>query len=299
MSEKSKILIYGAGVIGCVYAVKLADSGHDLSVYARGSRLQSLASKGLLYSEKGQVKKACVKVLDRVAPTDIFDYVFVTVRYEQIEAALSELAANASPNIVTMVNNPEGYARWEHLLGKGRLMPGFAGAGGRIDEGVLHYQLTPKIIQKTTFGEADGRVSGRVNALAKIFKSAKIPHSISRDMDAWQKSHLAMVTALANGIYFDGGDNYTTAKNKKALRFMSGMLRKNFRALRAKGVAITPPKLHVFRLCPLWLMDISLRILYGSKFAETLISSHALNAKDEMALLDEAFRRRIYDAVTE
>jgi len=299
MSKKSKILIYGAGVIGCVYAVKLANAGHDLSVYARGSRLQSLLSRGLLYSEKSQVKKAPVKVLDRVAPTDIFDYVFVTVRYGQIETALSELAANASHNIVTMVNNAEGYDRWEYLLGKGRLMPGFAGAGGRIDEGVLHYQLTPKIIQAATFGEADGRVSERINALAKIFKSAKIPYSISRNMDAWQKSHLAMVTVLANGIYFDGGYNYTTSKNKKALRFMSAALRKSFRALKAKGIPITPPKLHVFRLCPLWLMDISLRILYSTKFAETLISSHALNAKDEMALLDEAFRRRIYDEAAE
>ena len=294
MSEKSKILIYGAGVIGCIYAVKFANAGHDVFVYARGSRLLSLESKGLLYAENNSVKKASVTVLDKVDPMNIFDYIFVTVRYEQIETALAELAENMSSNIVTMVNNPNGYDLWKSLVGKEKLIPAFAGAGGSIEDGVLHYQLTPKIIQAATFGEPNGVVTDRIRMLAKIFKSCKIPYSISKNMDAWQKSHLAMVTVLANGIYYDGGDNYTTAKNKKAVRFMSSTLKKNFTALKAKGVPITPPKLNIFRLCPLGLMDISLRVLYNTKFAETLISSHALNAKDEMTLLDKAFNEMCY-----
>ena len=289
MKPNYKILIYGAGVIGSVYAVKFSNAGYDVSVYARGNRLQSLESKGLLYSENNSIQQAAVTILNQLSPTDIFDYIFVTVRYEQIETALAELGSNHSPNIVTMVNNPKGYALWESLVGKGRLIPAFAGAGGRVEDGVLHYQLTPRIVQPTTFGELDGATTDRLLALARIFKTSKIPHSISKNMDAWQKVHLAMVTPLARGIYFDGGDNYTTAKNKEAVRLMSSTLKKNFKALRARGISITPPKLNVFWICPLWLMDISLRVLYSTKFAETLISSHALNAKDEMLLLEEAF----------
>jgi 2-dehydropantoate 2-reductase len=36
-------------------------------------------------------------------------------------------------------------------------------------------------------------------------------------MDSWQKSHLGMVCPLAYGMYYDGGDNYTLSKNKKAI----------------------------------------------------------------------------------
>lgn len=141
MREKLRILIYGTGVIGSIYAVLLSGAGHEVSVYARGSRLRELRSKGLLFRENDSVKQARVTVLDRLAPTDRFDYVFVPVRYEQIETALGELAENASPNIVTMANNPKGYRAWESLVGQGRLIPAFAGAGGKIADGVLKTKL--------------------------------------------------------------------------------------------------------------------------------------------------------------
>ena len=33
-----RILIYGAGVIGSLYAVLFAETGYDTSIYARGKR---------------------------------------------------------------------------------------------------------------------------------------------------------------------------------------------------------------------------------------------------------------------
>jgi 2-dehydropantoate 2-reductase len=282
--------VYGAGVIGSIYAVKFANAGYDISLFARGKRLHVLRDKGLLYQDEQSVKKADIHILDTLASDDIFDYIFVTVRYEQITNALASLKGNASPNIVTMVNNPNGYAPWEALIGRGRLIPGFAGAGGRIEKDILQYRLTPKLVQPTMFGEIDGTMTDRVIMLQRMCKRAKVPCSISKNMDAWQKSHLAMVTALANGIYFDGGDIYTTAKNKEALRFMSTSLRHNFRALKKAGIAITPPKFQVFTIAPLWLMDIVLRYLYQTKFAETLINHHAQSAKAEMQTLDREFK---------
>ena len=35
-----RILIYGAGVIGSLYAVLFAETGYDTSIYARGKRLE-------------------------------------------------------------------------------------------------------------------------------------------------------------------------------------------------------------------------------------------------------------------
>jgi 2-dehydropantoate 2-reductase len=82
MSDKRKILIFGTGVIGSIYAVKLSNAGHSVYVYARGNRLQSLENKGLLYSENNTIKKAPVTILDKLSPTDIFDYIFVPIKYE-------------------------------------------------------------------------------------------------------------------------------------------------------------------------------------------------------------------------
>ena len=292
MKSSHRILIYGTGVIGSIYAVKLSEAGHDVFVYARGSRLQSLKSKGLLYNEKNTEKKASVTVIEHLAPSDVYDYIFVPIRNEQIEQALAELAVNESPNIVTMVNNPKGYAVWENLIGKGRLIPAFAGAGGKIENDVLHFMLTPGIIQSTTFGEVDGAITDRLRVLSEIFKQCRIPYSISKNMDAWQKSHLALVVPLANAIYFDGGDTYSMARNKEAVRMMSATLRKNFRALKANGIPIAPPKLNIFRICPLWIMNLLLKAFCNTKLAEG-VSSHVHFIKDEMALLEKGLNELI------
>lgn len=130
MDKKYSILIYGAGVIGSIYAVLLSNAGYNVTVYARSNRLQILKSQGLRYIDNHSIKKAFVKITERVDVNDIYDYIFVTVRYEQIETALAELKSNISNNIVTMVNNPNGYSSWENIIGIGRIIPAFAGAGG-------------------------------------------------------------------------------------------------------------------------------------------------------------------------
>lgn len=58
-----RLLIYGAGVIGSLYAALFAKAGYNTSIYARGNRLETLRTKGLLYMEKGKVQRADVSIL--------------------------------------------------------------------------------------------------------------------------------------------------------------------------------------------------------------------------------------------
>ena len=53
-----RILIYGAGVIGSLYAALFAEAGYDTSIYARGKRLEALRNNGLLYKKNQEVIKA-------------------------------------------------------------------------------------------------------------------------------------------------------------------------------------------------------------------------------------------------
>ena len=295
MQQPYKILIYGTGVIGSIYATKLSNAGFNVSVYSRGNRLQVLQKKGLLYHDNGTIKKADVKVLEEIRSTDIFDFIFVTVRRKQIEKALMELKSNNSPNIITMVNTANGYETWEDIIGKDRLIPAFPGAGGKIENDILTYQLTSRIVQPTTFGELNGERTHRIRKLHEIFVSSKIPCSISKNMDVWQKCHLAMVIPLANGIYLDGGNNYTTSKNKQALNYMSVELKRNFNSIKNMGLQITPKKLNIFSLLPHWLISIVLGYIYNTKFAETLINSHVQVARDETEILSREFSNFIAD----
>ena len=90
-----KILIFGAGVIGSLYAVRLSSMGVDAALFARGKRLETLKKKGLLYYEENEVKKSSVRIIDKLENDNFYDYILVAVRYDQVEAALADIKDNA------------------------------------------------------------------------------------------------------------------------------------------------------------------------------------------------------------
>ena len=71
-----RILIYGAGVIGSLYAVLLDKAGIDVTVCARGRRLEALRTGGLRYLENGKIRKAEPKVTGCPDPGDRYDFIF-------------------------------------------------------------------------------------------------------------------------------------------------------------------------------------------------------------------------------
>ena len=180
-----KLLIYGAGVIGCLYAAAFSKAGYDTSVYARGNKLEVLKRRGLQYEKNGKTYKEDVKVIGTLQNGDIYDFIFLTVRENQVHTALEELKFNNSANIVTMVNTLELYGSWENLCGRGRIIPAFPGAGGSYENGVLKADFTPPFIQATTFAEIDGSKTERLKKLAAVFKTAGVPYKIVKDMHAW------------------------------------------------------------------------------------------------------------------
>ena len=181
-TKRARILIYGAGVIGSLYGVYLSQNNCEVSLLARGQRLEDLRHKGLLYRDGKQIRKAEVRILEQLERDDRYDYIFLTVRTGQLRQALAQLKHNASPTIVTMVNSLEDYSKWEDICGKGRILPAFPGAGGSIRDGILDAGLTPRLIQPTTFAEIDGSRTERMDKLKRILTCAGIPCQIVPDM---------------------------------------------------------------------------------------------------------------------
>ena len=71
-----RILIYGAGVIGSLYAVLLKAAGYDTTIYARRHRLEALQNEGLLYKKNSIIKKVDIKVIDQLQDDDRYDFIF-------------------------------------------------------------------------------------------------------------------------------------------------------------------------------------------------------------------------------
>ena len=283
-----RIFIYGAGVIGSTYAVYLSRSGCEVTVLARGHRLEELRQKGLLYRKRKEIQRAAARILDRLEPDDRYDYIFLTVRAGQVRPALEQLKGNISPTIVTMVNSLEDYSEWEDICGKGRILSAFPGAGGSIRNGILDAGLTPRLIQPTTFAEIDGSRTKRIDTLKRILTRAGIPCQIVPDMHAWQICHLAMVVPLADAYYMVA-DPKAVHRDKAVMRKTAQTLHDNFAQLKSRGDAISPPKLNLFRLCPVGLMVRILPFVYNSAFGDRFMYQHAMKAKEEMDALHQVF----------
>ena len=289
-----RILIYGAGVIGSIYAGYLSLSGCEVSVLARGHRLEELRQKGLLYRKGKEIQKAAVRILDQLESDERYDYIFLTVRAGQLRHALEQLSDNTSPTIVTMVNSLDDYSVLEEICGKGRILPAFPGAGGSIRDGILDAELTPRLIQPTTFAEINGSRSERVDLLKSILKRAGIPCQIVADMHAWQICHLAMVVPLADAYYLTD-DPKLAHRDKTIMRKTAQALHDNFVHLKSRGNTISPPKLNLFRFCPVNLMTWVLPFVYNSTFGDRFMYQHAIKAKEEMRHLHQVFYRYLYN----
>ncbi len=287
-----RLLIYGAGVIGCLYAALFSKAGYDTTLYARGKKLETFRKNGLLYKMKSKTYKAEVKIIDILEEDDKYDFIFLTVKENQVHIALKELSLNISPNIITMVNTLEPYSDWEELCGKGRIIPAFPGAGGSFDNGILKAALTPWIIQPTTFSEIDGSKTKRLFKLAELLKKSEIPYQIVKDMHQWQLCHLAMVVPIADA-YYEAQNPKEVWRECEIMAKTAKRLKRNFNLLYDLGITLSPKKMNIFRYLPIFILKKGLTIIFRSNFGNIFMYQHSINAPDEMRRLHTQFYQYI------
>lgn len=102
-----RILVFGAGVLGCNLANNLFRAGKDVTLLARGAWAKEIQENGLrvknIFFPWASISP--VPVVTELKPEDQFDVIFVVVRYTQIETVLHTLRASRAKNIVFVGNN--------------------------------------------------------------------------------------------------------------------------------------------------------------------------------------------------
>ena len=288
-----KILFYGAGVIGSLYAARLQDTGCDVSILARGQRLEDLKEYGIVleHALTGERTTTRVNIVEQLSAEDAYDLIVVAMRKNQVAAVLPALAANKpTPNVLFMLNNPSGYDAWLRAVGKTRLILGFPGTGGTLEGHVVRYIESSGRVQPTMFGEPNGGMTPRLKEITNQFKQAGFPVAINRNMDAWQKTHVALISPIADALYMAGGDNYRLAQMPDVLHLMVRAIREGFQVLQALGIPITPAKLKVWGWLPDFILVPLLRRWVNSQYFEIVIAHHANAARDEMQQLANEFQ---------
>ncbi|NHN34531.1 ketopantoate reductase family protein [Paenibacillus agricola] len=286
--KQNRLLIFGAGVIGSVYALRFAQSGLDVTLLARGKRLDVLKRNGLRYNDNGTIKQISIKTIEKLANDDIYDFIFVPVRYDQAESALSAIKNNQSKTIITLTNTI-GYDPWLEIVGD-RLLPGFPGAGGDIKEGVLYAQFG----SKTFFGEINGQTTERVKGLAKIFETADLHYEIQNDIQAFHVSHAALAAVNKHFYTNHGMVDIETARSESILSKVAADIKKNIRLVEQAGITVIPPETKSMGELPEKDIISRYRQMLSNDFIiDVKLGNRAVSKKAEILLLDEVFHKKL------
>jgi ketopantoate reductase len=291
VAEMAKILVYGAGPLGSLFAARLQQGGNDVSILARGRRLDELREHGIVLVDVLTQEQTVtrVNVVERLAPEDAYDLIVVIMRKNHALQILPVLAANQhTPNVLFLMNNAAGPGALIGSLGEERVLIGFPGSAGYHEGYVVHCLTgTEDDMASVPFGEPDGRITERTRWVAGILESAPgFQAEIRTDMDAWLKYHVALLfPSLAPALYAAGVDNYRLARTRDLLVMAIRAMREGFRVLRWLGLPVTPSKLKAIEWLPEPVVVLVAQRLLANPLMETALVKHAESARDEVQQL--------------
>ncbi|MFI5905948.1 ketopantoate reductase family protein [Dactylosporangium sp. NPDC051541] len=246
-----KLLVYGAGVLGSLFAVQMQEAGHDVALLARGARLASLREDGvqLAIADSPDIRRVPVPVVE--APSDGYDLTTVFVRTHQVDELLPPLA-KVDGDVLFLLNWAAGFEPLRAALGHDRVLLGFGTGGGTMDGNVIRYR-PPNFLTRLITMSIDG-TSPRLDHIIEKFRASGIKAKHEPKMDAWLKTHAAFEVPLGRAVHAAGGPA-ALSEDPAAVRRMLSAMRESlpphpypraFNALRTLPEALLVPVLRRF-----------------------------------------------------
>jgi len=88
-----RICIFGAGAVGGHFAAKLAASGHDVSVVARGAHLEAMRNNGITLVHGNETIRGRVRAAASASGLGLQEFVFVTLKANLLGVFAEQAAA--------------------------------------------------------------------------------------------------------------------------------------------------------------------------------------------------------------
>lgn len=174
-----RVLVVGAGGVGGYYAGRLAASGCDVVLVARGAHAAAIRAHGLrVRYPDGSVSSHRASVCEDPAGSGLADLVLVAVKSYDTEQAARLLAPCAGPEtiVLSLQNGSENEEVIARVTGLPSLLLAVTYIGSEIAEpGVIAYSGAAEIV----FGEADGTISARAERLSSWLAQADVEHRVA------------------------------------------------------------------------------------------------------------------------
>ena len=278
-----KILVYGAGVLGCNLARNLFRAGKDVVLLARGKWAEEIRTNGLRIKDKFSpcMSVSRIPVVTELKPDEAYDVIFVVLRYTQLDSILETLRANRTKNLVFVGNDVRARALSDALPEKNVLFALASSAGHREPDYVASIDL-----KKITIGQIPGAPSNE-QLIREIFSGTKYKVTYGPNMEDYMLCHAAFVLPVSFACYKTDGD---LKKLKGSTAYLSRLIDANiegYRAIRDAGHEILPKSDADFESAAYRKTCLRFfKLMCATSLGKICASDHAMNAVDEMSALD-------------
>ena len=279
-----KILIIGAGVLGSNLA-HLLKKGNDITILARNNTYETLRKNGLIIKHKfGKKTVDNFKVIEKLEENDIYDCIFVVVRFSSLDSIVPILKKNKSENIIFVGNNIMA-EKYMNIENKNVLFAFFMAAGKRCDG-----YINSICLNKIEIGRTDDKDLSD-GFIKEIFKDTKIKVNIDNKMNDYLKSHACAVLPLVFASYKVDGNLKLFKKDKAySLKIMDAII-EGYNVLKTLGYEILPEGEYESCVNKKKLCAFIYRFMFSNFIGEICISDHAMSAREEFLLLDGEFEK--------
>lgn len=291
-----RVLVFGAGVIGRIYAARLTAGGHTVQLVARGETARLLRQQGISLRRtlrRGTNTASAVfpEIVESTQAARPAEVAFIAIRRDQLDAALPQIAAIRADTVVSFVNLPAGLALLAGTVGMGRFVPAFPGVAGKLaPDGVVDYLELAQ--QPTTIGSIASPSPGKPAAVSVLLRSAGFRTALVGNMPAWLKTHAVFIAAFESALAARAGDAQALASDRRAVRELVLAVREAFEALADRGTTVTPTAMRIiFQRMPLWFATGYWRRQLGGELGMLGLAPHAVSSRNsELPVLQQDVR---------
>lgn len=283
-----RILVYGAGVLGCNLANNLYCAKKDVTLLARGAWAEQLKQNGLHIKKTFHWKETVsrIPVITQLKPEDVYDVIFIVMRYTQLDSVVEILRANGTKNLVLVGNNVRAAYYAALLPGKNVMFAFASSAGHREPERVVSIDL-----KKMTIGQLKDAPSNEV-LIERIFNGTEYKVAYEPNMEDYLLCHAAFVLPVAFACYFTDGNLRKLKGNDACLKRILDANIEGYRAIEQAGHRILPTSDMNYestayrRTCLLFF-----RLMCATGLGKICASDHAMNAIEEMSALNRDIKQ--------
>lgn len=209
-----KILIYGAGVVGCTYGWQLSKAGCNVTVLVRKEQKELVQKEGIhiICSDFREKTRKDIDIIfrpsaiDKLSSKNEFEYIIVSTNKLQLPSVLPTLSKYAGKaNVVFFQNNWDAFTEIDKYLKPEQYFFAFPFmVGGGKDEKRIHCAISGLKYSYTPLGEKNGQITPRVEKLFMALDKANLKPVISNQILVWIITHYAVASGLSAGIMSAG-----------------------------------------------------------------------------------------------